>query len=282
MEKAARLDYLVGKVTGQANKNKLDNVSQRKCLVLVIDVMNNSMRDEGSMKMGMHFDISHLQQTEKPIISFVERAKKAGVPCCYVQCIYDFKYIMDNMRNEFIFNGTPDVLNKKGTWGDQIIETLPKPDYRLIKCQFSSFTANSFLFIDDKCPDLSAYLLKTEEYDEEVKQTGGKIMEDYFREAAENSVKATAENIDDILSSGVVSLESFLQSKGIDTLIIAGGSTDVCVDATVTAAAERGYSIILPIDLLGSEDQNKHWEYLDNMGFFKGKLTLSENITFVE
>ncbi|MBQ3802620.1 MAG: cysteine hydrolase [Oscillospiraceae bacterium] len=280
MSNSARRDYLVDKVSGQASKNIISDLPKGKCLVLVIDVMNNSMRDEGAMKKGMHYDISHLQQTERPMIGFIEKAKRAGVPCCYVQCIYDYKYIPDNMRNEFVFNGIPDVLNKKGTWGDQIIDTLPEPDYRLIKCQFSSFHANTFLFIDGNCPELSQYLLKTVDQDEEVKEAGGKIMEDYFKEAAENRNKANAENIDAILANGVVSLDTLLRSKGIDTLIFAGGSTDVCVDATVTAAAERGYSIILPIDLLASEDENKHWEYLDNMGFFKGKLTTSDNISF--
>ena len=60
MSNSARLDFLVDKVTGQASKNIVDDLPKGKCLVLVIDVMNNSMRDEGAMKMGMHFDISHL------------------------------------------------------------------------------------------------------------------------------------------------------------------------------------------------------------------------------
>lgn len=281
MSNSARLDFLMDKVSGQATKNKAEDLLREKSIVLVVDVMNNSMRDEGAMKMGMNFDISYFQKSEKPMIEFVEKAKKAGVAVCYIQCIYDYKYIQDNMRNQFILTGTPDVMNKKGSWGDQIIDTLPKPDCRLIKCHFSSFTAHSFLFVDDNCPEITEYLLKTDDMDDEIKAAGGKVMCDYFKEAAANSEKLTAENVDEILASGVVSLDAFLKTKNYDTLIFAGGSTDVCVDATVSAAAERGYTIILPIDLLASECHEKHWEYLDNMGFFKGKLTMSENISFV-
>lgn len=47
-----------------------------------------------------------------------------------------------------------------------------------------------------------------------------------------------------------------LRRVGIDTLIVTGGETDVCVLTTVLGAIDLGYRVILPIDaVFGSADQ---------------------------
>lgn len=43
-----------------------------------------------------------------------------------------------------------------------------------------------------------------------------------------------------------------LRCRGIDTLVITGGETDVCVLATVMAAIDHGFRIVLPTDALCS------------------------------
>lgn len=53
-------------------------------------------------------------------------------------------------------------------------------------------------------------------------------------------------------------LDVLLSGTGIDTLIISGGETDVCVLATVLGAIDRGYRVILPHDGLCSSVDETH------------------------
>lgn len=47
-----------------------------------------------------------------------------------------------------------------------------------------------------------------------------------------------------------------LTRQGVDTLIVTGGETDICVLATVMGAIDLGYRVILPTDaVFGSADQ---------------------------
>lgn len=55
------------------------------------------------------------------------------------------------------------------------------------------------------------------------------------------------------------SLDALLSGSGIDTLIITGGETDVCVLATVLSAIDRGYRTVLVTDAVcSSADQTHH------------------------
>jgi len=53
-------------------------------------------------------------------------------------------------------------------------------------------------------------------------------------------------------------LAAFLEQHHIDTLIISGGETDVCVLATVLSAVDHGYRVILAEDALCSSSDESH------------------------
>jgi len=53
-------------------------------------------------------------------------------------------------------------------------------------------------------------------------------------------------------------LAPWLKSQGIETLIVSGGETDVCVLATVMSALDLGYRIVLPTDALCSASDRTH------------------------
>lgn len=49
-----------------------------------------------------------------------------------------------------------------------------------------------------------------------------------------------------------------LRARGVTTLVITGGETDVCVLATVMAAVDLGFQIVLPTDALCSTRDGTH------------------------
>ncbi len=49
-----------------------------------------------------------------------------------------------------------------------------------------------------------------------------------------------------------------LRRRGVETLIITGGETDVCVMATVIAAVDHGFRVVLPTDALCSSHDPTH------------------------
>ncbi|SKA12334.1 Nicotinamidase-related amidase [Enhydrobacter aerosaccus] len=53
-------------------------------------------------------------------------------------------------------------------------------------------------------------------------------------------------------------LGRWLGERSIGTLIISGGETDVCVLATVMAAIDRGFRVVLPTDALCSGNDASH------------------------
>lgn len=53
-------------------------------------------------------------------------------------------------------------------------------------------------------------------------------------------------------------LALWLQQRSIQTLVVTGGETDVCVLATVMAAVDRGFRVVLPTDALCSAKDSTH------------------------
>ncbi|WP_159346770.1 cysteine hydrolase family protein [Roseomonas harenae] len=53
-------------------------------------------------------------------------------------------------------------------------------------------------------------------------------------------------------------LEAILRRRGIDTLVITGAETDVCVLAAVLGAVDRGYRVVIPTDALCSSSDRTH------------------------
>ncbi len=47
-------------------------------------------------------------------------------------------------------------------------------------------------------------------------------------------------------------LHAILSNRGIDTLIVCGVTTEVCVHTTVREANDRGYECLVPDDCVGS------------------------------
>ena len=80
--------------------------------------------------------------------------------------------------------------------------------------------------------------------------------------------------------SGFVStyLDSFLRSKGINTLILSGIATNVCLESTARDGFMREYYIVIPSDLTeGTSKEAKKYSLL-NMEMFFGEVVTSSEI----
>ena len=80
--------------------------------------------------------------------------------------------------------------------------------------------------------------------------------------------------------SGFVStwLDQYLRSKRINTLIITGIATNVCVESTARDGFMREYHIVIPSDLTeGTSSEAKEWS-LRNMDMFFGEVVWSSEI----
>jgi len=53
-------------------------------------------------------------------------------------------------------------------------------------------------------------------------------------------------------------LQHELEERGVDTLVVTGGETDVCVLTTVLGAIDRGYRIVMAMDGLCSSADSTH------------------------
>jgi nicotinamidase-related amidase len=53
-------------------------------------------------------------------------------------------------------------------------------------------------------------------------------------------------------------LQDRLRIRGIDTLVVTGGETDVCVLGTVLGAVDRGYRVVIATDALCSSSDETH------------------------
>lgn len=53
-------------------------------------------------------------------------------------------------------------------------------------------------------------------------------------------------------------LDALLRGSGVDTLVVTGGETDVCVLATVLGAVDRGYRVVLASDAVCSSADATH------------------------
>jgi nicotinamidase-related amidase len=58
-------------------------------------------------------------------------------------------------------------------------------------------------------------------------------------------------------------LDVRLQARGVDTLIVSGGETEVCVLATVLGAVDLGYRVVIATDALCSSSDETHDAAID-------------------
>lgn len=67
-------------------------------------------------------------------------------------------------------------------------------------------------------------------------------------------------------------MKLLLDSLGVDTLIITGAATDVCVRATATDAQQYGYFVYVPQDCVAGTTPQQHEAALNHIKYILGKV----------
>jgi len=265
----------------QMAENSEPQLDAKKTALICVDLVNDGSDDNGFFKKVLNFDISLIQKIEPNVIKLIEACKKDSIPIIGVQAIYDFSYIPVSMKERFEAMGIKGGLSPKGSLGAEIIPKIKNigVDLILVKSYYSSFSPGKTFGYKPGNKEIENYMKLSSDKDDIITREKKKTMLDYFKEA-----QIIPQDIDSHLDNGgVVSLDCYLKSKGIDTLIICGASTHVCVDSTISGASERGYKIFVPIDAIAAEGipgegYERHFVYLSNQGMFKAELTSTERL----
>ena len=73
-------------------------------------------------------------------------------------------------------------------------------------------------------------------------------------------------------------LDDILKSHGVETLVITGVATNVCVESTLREGYFRGYYVVVPEDCVASGNQALHEGALNNFRLYFGDVVASEDI----
>ena len=76
-------------------------------------------------------------------------------------------------------------------------------------------------------------------------------------------------------------LEPILTSLGIKQLLIAGVTTNMCVETTVRDASQRDYEVFVATDACGELEEERHRVALNSMGFGFAKLVSVDEVVGV-
>ena len=83
--------------------------------------------------------------------------------------------------------------------------------------------------------------------------------------------------------SSQTNLELQLRARGIDTIILAGGSTDVGIAATAFAARDRDYGLVIVRDACFSMRGNNHDFFMDRVFPRMARIrTVDETLALME
>jgi len=188
-----------------------------KTAMIVVDMQNAFLSDEGSMTQG-GMDISELKKTVTPVVRLVDACHGSDVPVIFTRMVLRADYKDAGLRSE----RRPEFkrINSLvvGTWDvelDPRMDVQPG-DYILDKTRYSSFYNTN--------------------------------------------------------------LEVILRGLQVETLIVCGVTTEICVESTVRDAYFRDYKIFVPENAVAAMDVDRHRGTLKTIQYGFGTVTSSEAV----
>lgn len=73
-------------------------------------------------------------------------------------------------------------------------------------------------------------------------------------------------------------IDQFLRNFGIDTIVIGGILTNMCVEASAREAADRGYNVVLVEDICATLDEETHHATLKTFARGYGKVSSTKEV----
>jgi len=197
--------------------NDNESLSGSKMAMIVVDMQNAYLDDEGSMnKSGM--DITELKKTVLPVSSLITACRSADVPIIFTRYVLRADYKDAGLRS--VRGPKFKEINSlvMGTWDSELDPRMDQrlEDYVLDKTRYSSFYNTS--------------------------------------------------------------LEVILRGLGVDTLIVCGVTTEICVESTIRDAYFRDFKIIVPKDAVAAMDIGRHKGTLATIEFGFGSVTTSADL----
>jgi ureidoacrylate peracid hydrolase len=101
--------------------------------LIVVDVQNDFVHDDGILATKLGQDMSHVQGTLPHINDAIRIARGAGVPVIYLQEVISEATLLPNFMTQF--GSFDDVAVREGTWGAEFVDDLlqPQADERVIR-----------------------------------------------------------------------------------------------------------------------------------------------------
>ncbi len=268
------MDHLTGMLDRMAAR-PLARVDAGRAALLCIDMQCDELDDGGFLGGTLGFDVGRYREVAPRVVALVRGCRALRVPVVAVQAVYDSAYLNPPMRERFAALPGADAYARKGDPGTACLPEILAAGVDLIvpKSHYSAFAPGRSFGYRPGNAGLDAYMRRPASDDPTIAARGGRTMTDYFA-AARTPPRDPDAHLD---GGGVVALDDYLRGKGVDTVIIAGGSTHVCVDAAVGGAFERGYRVVMPVDAIAAEAIPgeallRHEVYLTNHGLFKADL----------
>lgn len=250
-------------------------LSKQDTALMVVDLLNDCCRSGGAFDL-LGFDISGFIAIEKRVIDLVTVFAALGAEIIYVRSIYNFDCITRTMKEKFARFGLDNIsFAKAGKWGGCFVETLPDvATGYVVKSHYSAF-ADGY----SACFDRASYRrLQTEEHQVSL----GIYSEDEFLRGILMSYDACATrySCSNPAESGAfpISLAKYLSERGIRNVVCVGGSTHVCLGATVFGASERGLGVVVPLDAVASEDSSAQECFSSNFGLFHADVCQVDDV----
>ena len=194
-----------------------ESLSGSKMAMIVVDMQNAFLNDEGSMNKG-GMDITELKKTVLPVSSLITACRSADVPIIFTRYVLRADYKDAGLRS--VRGPKFKEINSLvvGTWDSELDPRMDQrlEDYVLDKTRYSSFYNTS--------------------------------------------------------------LEVILRGLGVDTLIVCGVTTEICVESTIRDAYFRDFKIIVPKDAVAAMDIGRHKGTLATIEFGFGSVTTSAEL----
>ena len=194
-----------------------ESLSGPKTAMIVVDMQNAFLNDEGSMNKG-GMDITELKKTVLPVSNLIIACRSADVPIIFTRYVLRADYKDAGLR--LVRRSKIKEINSlvMGTWDSELDPRMDQrlEDYVLDKTRYSSFYNTS--------------------------------------------------------------LEVILRGLGVDTLIICGVTTEICVESTIRDAYFRDFKILVPRDAVAAMDIDRHEGTLATIEYGFGSVTTSAKL----